>query len=486
MSINKCQREREGICNKNLKILHYYWTQYNDMEKPGGGIRVYLENIIGIQKQNDTVYMLNSGVDYDLKHECYIKEIADKNDVKQYSIINSPILAPSKCSFNNQKIYLEDKILADVLDDFLSKNGPFDVIHFHSLEGLSINVLHLKNKFPQTKFILSLHNYYIFCPQVNLWKNDMESCENYHCGKDCVSCVPNLPNSRLVKFSYMLSTCLRCINLEKYSEIITRNLKLLYTKHKSRSIVSEKQFDNINNTEFERFRTRNIEIINKYIDTVICVSKRVMQIAVNMGISKDKCQVAYIGTQFAENQITTIKYPIINGILRLLYMGYMRKDKGFYFFVEALENIPPKLAKKIEVVIAARFDDLVLVDRLKLLKKKFKNIILYNGYTHTDIPLITKGVNLGVVPVMWEDNLPQVAMEMKAMGIPILASDRGGASELTDSVLFKFKAGNTDDFINKIAQIIYKPQLLNLYYDKHFILQNNLEHCLILRKIYGE
>ena len=36
----------------------------------------------------------------------------------------------------------------------------------------------------------------------------------------------------------------------------------------------------------------------------------------------------------------------------------------------------------------------------------------------------------GVVPVLWHDNLPQVAIEMHARHIPLLTSDMGGAQEL--------------------------------------------------------
>ena len=45
-------------------------------------------------------------------------------------------------------------------------------------------------------------------------------------------------------------------------------------------------------------------------------------------------------------------------------------------------------------------------------------------------------------------------MEMKAMGIPVLASDRGGASELTNDKNFIFKAGDTKSFIDAISILI--------------------------------
>ena len=77
-----------------MRILHYYWTQYNDLEKPGGGVRVYLNDIVGIQKEMHEICTLNSGVDYDLSGKCYIKYIKDNDGIKQYSVFNSPMIAP--------------------------------------------------------------------------------------------------------------------------------------------------------------------------------------------------------------------------------------------------------------------------------------------------------------------------------------------------------------------------------------------------------
>ena len=471
-----------------MRILHYYWTQYNDTEKPGGGVKVYLENIISVQKKDNEVYTLNSGVDYDLSGKCYIKEIKKsnkKNEVKQFSIYNSPMLAPSKCSFFNQKTYINDNTLIYVVKKFLMQYGPFDVIHFHSFEGLSAKVFSLKQIFPKTKFILTIHNYYAFCPQVNMWKNDSCSCDDYHNGTDCVSCIKNLPNTKMVKCNYLLSTYLHKVGLEKYSENIAKTIKQFYGRFKNNILLNQKKTAVIEADDYKKFRDTNIFNINHYFDIVICVSKRVREIAIIFGVLPEKCKVIYIGTKFAERQELKLKYSIDNN-LRLLYMGYMRKDKGFYFFIEALGKMPIELAKRIEVVIAARFDDLKMVEKCKQLRTKFRKVELYNGYTHNDIPKITHNINLGIVPVLWEDNLPQVSMEMKSMGIPVLASDKGGASELTESKYFKFKAGDTESLICKISQILEDKDSLNLYYKYGMRLITNEEHCEILNKIYSK
>lgn len=471
-----------------MKILHYYWTQYDDKEKFGGGIRVYLENIIKYQKEIHEVYTLNSGIDYDLKRDPYIKLEKIREGIKQFSVFNSPMLAPSKCSFFNQKIYLKDKSLYKLFLEFLSIHGPFDVIHFHSLEGLTLSVLEIKNFLPKTKMIMTLHNYYPFCPQVNLWKNDNICCDDFNKGKDCMSCMPYVPNSKLVKYSYLITHYLKIIKCDKYSELLMKKVKCIYNKNKKILSSKNKKKNIIDNLElyYKDFRIKNVDYINRYIDTICCVSNRVEVIATKMGIDPQKCEVMYIGTDFAENQEKKVSYHIENSKINIIYMGYMRKDKGFYFFIDALKNMPKELAKKINITIAAKFDDIDILDEINVLKKKFNYINLYNGYSRTQIKDITKNINLGIVPVLWEDNLPQVAMELKSMGIPVLASDRGGASELSSSEVFKFKAGNIEDFNRKIKNILDNPKILDDYYKKHIELKTIKEHSILLDELYSK
>ncbi len=91
---------------------------------------------------------------------------------------------------------------------------------------------------------------------------------------------------------------------------------------------------------------------------------------------------------------------------------------------------------------------------------RFDTVTFYNGYTHAQLPRILAGVDLGVVPVLWEDNLPQVAIECVASGVPILTSNRGGAQELLNCPALVFKAGSTGDFLAKIEACLDDPDLL--------------------------
>ena len=470
-----------------LKILHYYWSQYYDTGKMGGGIQVYLNNIIKEQVKGNIVYTLSSGTEYDLSGKCKICKVNAKNSVTEdYTIVNSPMLAPSKASFYDLYKYMKDEILKNVLKDFLHKKGPFDVIHIHSFEGLTLSCLELKKEFPNTKFILSLHNYYSFCPQVNLWCENKKNCIDYNDGERCLNCGAGLPVSSIVKKGYIVNTYLKRLGMTKvYQKTLSycrKTYKKIYRKRISKNAV-EKTIE-YSPLLFKKFREKNVQYINKYVDSVICVSSRVKDIATGFGVDTQKCKVLYIGTNFASKQLNSPVYTYDGGYFSIIYMGYMRHDKGFYFLLECLKRIPISISKQLRVIIAARHDDIDAVLKLKDLRNRFKAIDLYNGYTHENIHEIINGCNLGIVPVMWEDNLPQVSMELKAMGIPVLSSNLGGASELTKCDAFCFQAGDCDSFITKLKNIIDNPVLLQMYYKEGFRLNTIDEHCCELDNIY--
>lgn len=471
-----------------MKILYYYWMQDNDVNSRGGGVQVYLKNVIGnLRKRNDVeIFTLSSGIAYDGRGTCHVEELASDGNVRRFQIVNSPMLAPSKSSFYDQGIYLSDAIVKDVFRRFLHAIGGVDVIHFQSLEGLTQKVWELKEEFPKTKFVLSLHNYQCFCPQVNLWKRDAVCCDDFHDGKDCVGCLGAYPGSGSFKKYYILDYYLRKAGMGRYSKPLLSQVKSIYARVKKSVNEKECPAPSIELAKvFSDFRKMNVEFINRYADDVLCVSRRVRDIALRMGVEANKAKVSYIGSAFAEKQATESQYPYHGGVLRIAYMGYMRRDKGFYFLLDTLEKMDPETAQKLSVVVAAKWEDLDVVKRLQALKGKLADVILYDGYTHDQIPDIIEGVHLGIVPVLWEDNLPQVAIEFSAMGIPVLASDRGGASELSDSSYFVFKSGDSDDFTRKIKGFQNAPgKWGGAYWLQKRRMPTVQEHCDMLLEMY--
>ena len=210
------------------------------------------------------------------------------------------------------------------------------------------------------------------------------------------------------------------------------------------------------------------------------------EIAIKKGVNPQKVTLSYIGTEVAESQLEYQRNKYNGGVLNICYLGYMRSMKGFYFLLNALENMPPDISSKVGVVIASPNTDEDAYRRIQNLKSKYTSVSFCDGYSHDDLDMILKDVHLGIVPPLWEDNLPQVAMEMKAKGVAVLASDLGGAKELSSAEEFVFKAGNREDFYLKLKVLIENPSLFDKYWESQRRLVTMDEHLKQLEEIYAK
>lgn len=476
-----------------MKILLYNWVTYDDAEGRGGGVRVYHENLVatlaavpGIQ-----VYTLSSGIRYDLfDRRPRIRKNSAHRGVASYEVVNSPVVAPAHAAFHSLDLYLEDTSLKIAVEEFLDRHGPFDVIQFDNLEGLTAGVLELKERYPATRFIYYLHNYNLFCPQVNLWYAGSTACVDYDDGKRCVGCLPNSIRMRDVKIAYAISGALQRVGIRPDSWVFRTIYKNTWLAKRVLRMMGglAERFMSAKNAgssrtsfrldgwptsgpdftgysagmPFRQYRERNITIVNRHFDLLLAVSYRVGEIAVRHGVDAAKVKMVRIGTGFAERRI-----PIRvtgNDLLKIAYMGYERKDKGFYHFLDALENLPDCAAKRISVLVAAGIRKSGTRLRLQRLAAMFGNIEIVDGYDHADLEHLLEDVDLGVVPVLWEDNLPQVAMEFIAHGIPVLSSDLGGARELCfANPRFVYRHDQIDDLNNRLLHFVDNRSALQDY-----------------------
>jgi len=471
-----------------MKILFCFWSQFDDIEGRGGGVRLYMENTIKeLVSRGHSVYTLSSGISYSLSHKCYIRKLGKNNGVKKFDVVNSPIMSPGHFSFYNQRRYLNDQSLKDAFFKFAEKEGGFDVIHFHGSEGFTLEALTIKEKFPQTRVFLSIHNYHPFCPQVNLWYQEKKKCDDYEQGLNCINCLKTDHNTADVTYAYMLSNYLNHLNIKPKSglyKIFYLSSRIFYFIFRSRKKVEHRYNKEFDYKQFSKYRNSNVDYINNYVDKVFPVSNRAAEICAGFGIEKNLLKTLYIGSKFADSQKFESTSKIQDDFCRIAYIGYMRRDKGFYFLLKELEKLDDRIASRIELVIASKVTDAKILFRVKRLLKKFKTVDFHDGYTHNNLKEILKGVHLGIVPVLWEDNLPQVAFEFKGLGIPVLASDYGGASELTTSEHFKFSVTKKDDFKKKLTAIMDQPDLITDYWEKGIPLKTIPEHVDELLEFY--
>jgi glycosyltransferase involved in cell wall biosynthesis len=224
------------------------------------------------------------------------------------------------------------------------------------------------------------------------------------------------------------------------------------------------------------------EKINENCDTILAVSQRVYDIAAGEGFDKNKMVVSYIGTRVALEQTDRANAVPDDG-LKIVFLGndINYEEKGYPWFLESLEQVPAEYAAKIDLFLTVNVQEHAEIYEMC---SNFRSITVKVKYTRDELKHILKGCHLGIVPVLWEDNLPQIAIEMVAYGVPVLTSSAGGAKELCDSELFVFEGGNTEDFISKLMHFVDVPEDLRAYWQHHHGLVTMKQHWNELKKYY--
>lgn len=463
------------------KILFYNWTPFDNPQNAGGGITIYLKNIIGnINCSKYDVYFLSAGEKYNpFWGKPYIRKSQNifGEKCKSFEIINAESFAPmglaSWCLNRYAKSQKEDLLI----EKFNKKYGPFDVIHIANIASVFPSIIKLKEKNPNTKFIFDIHNYNFCCLNSLLFRRDTNKlCSDFCNGESCLYCFKNDIHTKKIFLervkSYLESTKI----LKPFTKLLLK-MKFFY-QYKYKKYYLDKKNNKSIGLDFVNYRNTNIWLINQYADYILAVSKRVADIGIKYGLNKDKMRISYIGTSFSEN--TQKRIVTDTSKFTIAYFGYARISKGYFFLIKELSKIPPEIAKDINLIFCAKNSKPSDIKRLS----KFNSIQIYNGYTHKDMLSRLTNVDLGVVPVLWEDNLPQVAIELTSMGVPILCSNLGGASELSNSKHFIFNPDLENDLMEKIINILNDRSLLEEYW-KEFngltSIQSNLDY---LYKLY--
>ncbi len=458
-----------------MRVLMINWVDVADRTGRGGGVRHYEQGLLraAAARKDLTIATLAAGLVHSLKPQRpRIVRLPDAPDlsVPRWQLVDSGVLAPAHADFGNPAQISHPETEA-AFARFLAETGPWDVVHFNNLEGLPARVL-LHARAHAKRVVLMLHNYYPFCPLQPLWRNESLLCTDFEGGAACVRCLPVQPNRSVIRLAYALEAQFgrTAFGAWVYERALRPALaggwrrvrKLAGRRHAQRAAQEphakhDRAGQENRSCAFAHRRAEMIALLTQSCDRVLCVSERVRKIALGFGLDPTRTLTCRIGTPEAEAWARTKPHASFlkpDGTLTLAYLGYMRADKGYGFLLSALAALPDGVLSRVRLKIAALpgpAEDPAALDRLT---PRLAQLIVQRGYKRSALDALLADVDLGVIPVLWEDNLPQVALEMHARHIPLLCSDRGGAAELQNCPALVFRAGDRADFARALSHVL--------------------------------
>jgi glycosyltransferase involved in cell wall biosynthesis len=244
---------------------------------------------------------------------------------------------------------------------------------------------------------------------------------------------------------------------------------------------------------YRRRREGIIDLINRYVDVALSVSQRTAKIYEDYGVRRERLHTLYIGSDAALFQAPSCNpAPRSPGdLLRLVYLGESRREKGFHFLLHELRQLPADTLRSLDLTIACRVTDqaelrMAAENRglLLSLAEALGRFTYLPGYTRENLPSILQGVHLGIVPALWEDNLPQVTLELLAYRVPVLCSDRGGAQEFVRHPAFIYDPDTAGDFRSRLRNVEQDSALLDDFWSAAWLPKSMDQHFAELVDVY--
>jgi len=147
--------------------------------------------------------------------------------------------------------------------------------------------------------------------------------------------------------------------------------------------------------------------------------------------------------------------------LRFGYVGQVAQHKGVHVLVEAFMQLKTR-SQAIELHIWGGVEaNPTYGESLRQMAQKDNRIAFHGRFDNRRLPEVLAGLDYLVAPSLWYENCPLTMLEAYAAGVPVIASDHGGLSELVEAGQdgLVFRPGNAADLARAVQSILDDTEL---------------------------
>lgn len=439
-----------------MNIVHYFlgFPPFHD-----GGLMIYARDLAKEQaKMGHNVMMLMPGELVDSGRKSKIKFFAYQEGLQVYKIVN-----PQPVSLSG--IYDPDEFIKPRSNNdyqhFLLKHAV-DVLHVHSLIGFPRELLD-EAKTLRIKTVFTTHDYYGLCSRIQLCKYNYSQCENYENGKECVICNQDATKTIL----YRRNRIIRLAKSYKFLSNIYHKVKKIVPSKKAfdpeDGISNSRQHDQLSLVDeksaqaFVRFRKYYQDILENF--DVILFNSNVTQKEYSkyINLSKTKSYVLHvthsnINDHRRENTYSYEK----NGKVTIIYMGLLTRSKGFFDLASVLNEVKNEFTNwELHV-----YGNHSMIDTKVFDKRFFK---FHGFYSHEQLESIFSDASVLVMPNKCRETFGFIGLEAYSYGIPVIASENVGFSDLIENGLsgIVYKESTDNRYLKEaIENLINDPSIL--------------------------
>ncbi len=437
------------------------------------------------------VCYLSSGMAYSAVPGMRVRHREVWRGVRCDEVVNSPNLSPSAANFRNQAREIacpeQSRLVLRWLDEH-----RVELVHVHSLEGFGLDLI-AAMKTSGRAVVVTPHNYWYACPQVDLLHGERELCRDYAGGARCVGCLeadaPGVKRAKRVvhgiaerglgpkQTELVKLKAKRVLRRSEGDDGPSRDRRNLLPEDSAAlghavsgdddGLLRHRFFDGepgeakvpvpLELDENERFTSSgdvHLNVVNEYgrrrlagieamkaADLITPPSEFNRELHASMGVPREKIRVVRYGQpHFDQINRKARRSPFYEKRpwdpaaatrpLRFGFFGTTRPNKGLEVLCRAVMLLERDVRQRCQFIIRAQGKDWSFRKRLAA----FPEVNFLGGYDI--LQLINAGgeYDVGLLPHVWFDNSPLVMWEHLHAGKMVIASRLGGAADTIRSL----------------------------------------------------
>ena len=375
-----------------------------------GGLVAYIEDLMAEQvRRGDEVAYFFAGRHYPRLRTPRIRRWS-RDDVAFYELVNSPLHDHGRQPALEVAAPVVDVLLEEAIAEFRP-----DVVHLQELAGLPSSVIDVARGLG-LPVVVTLQDYFFVCPTFKLLDAAGRTCGRHDPGADCLAAAAADPRPAGMLFEATANHDLA------HAPLVHRLPR--ESRERIARVVGRRAPPTAGPQgtalDFRRRREANVERLSRA-DVVIAMSERVAELHVELGVAAEKVRTVHLTLAHIDRltpRNANPSTPLIFGTLGAFEFA----PKGGDLLLDAVRRLNDSPA-------AGRFRVQVfgwVEPRYAEAAAGLDAIEVRDPFAPSELDAILDGVDVGLMPSVWEEAYGFAGVEFLAKGIPVVANAIGG------------------------------------------------------------